>query len=104
MIYTQTQINVQGEPQAAFEVYADETKEQTIAFCFDEANARLIAAAPDLLDALKGTDGTPNVPMVLAQALQGRNDVVISMLRELCSINANAITKAQQADEPERTG
>ena len=61
-----------------------------------EANARLIAAAPDLLAALKGTDGTPNVPMVLAQVLQGRNDVVISMLRKLCSINVNAITKAEQ--------
>lgn len=47
--FTLTQINVQGEPQSAFEVYADETKEQTIAFCFDEPFARLIAAAPKLL-------------------------------------------------------
>lgn len=44
--FTQTQIDVQGNSQDAFEVYADETKEQTIAFCFDEPMARLITAAP----------------------------------------------------------
>ena len=48
-----------------------------------EANARLIASAPELLAALKGTDETPNVPMVLAQALQPlpyRNSICISFI------------------------
>ena len=48
---TSTVINIQGEPREAFEVYADETKEQTIAFVFDGNQARLIASAPELLQA-----------------------------------------------------
>lgn len=58
-----------------------------------------------LVEALRGTDGTPNVPMVLAQALQGRNDVVISMLKELCSINAKALKAAEgeKVDETQKS-
>ncbi len=51
--YTLTTINVQGDDQEAFEVYADETKEQTKGFVFDEKDARLFAAAPDLLAAIR---------------------------------------------------
>ena len=53
-MYTMTTINVQGDNQEAFEVYADDTREQTIAFCFSEQEAALIAAAPDLLAAAMG--------------------------------------------------
>lgn len=51
--YTLTTIAVQGDEQQVFEVYTDETKEQTRAFCFDEADANLIAAAPELLGSVK---------------------------------------------------
>ena len=46
--YRLTTINVQGEEQAAFEVYADASKEQTIGFVFDEPFARTLASAPTL--------------------------------------------------------
>ena len=52
-MFTETVIEVQGELQQVFEVYADESKEQTTAFCFSEEQARLIAAAPELLEACK---------------------------------------------------
>ncbi len=42
-MFTATIIIVQGEPQSAFEVYADESKEQTVAFCFTEEDAKRIA-------------------------------------------------------------
>lgn len=51
--YDLTTILVQGNEQEVFEVYTDETKEQTRAFCFDEKDARLIAAAPELLEAAR---------------------------------------------------
>ena len=51
--YSSTTINVQGQDQEAFEVYANETKEQTIGFVFDKNMARLIASAPELLEALR---------------------------------------------------
>ena len=59
-------------------------------------NARLIAAAPDLLAALEGDEDNcvPNVPMILSRALLGDYEAVKVMLRELCSINAKALTKA----------
>ena len=44
-MHTLTTINVQGDDQEAFEVYADDTKEQTIGFVFDERIARLLSAA-----------------------------------------------------------
>lgn len=52
-MHTQTTINVQGENQAAYEIYADETKEQTIGFVFDETTACLLIASKDLLTACK---------------------------------------------------
>ena len=42
-MFTPTVIIVQNEPQSAFEVYADETKEQTVAFCFTKEDARQIS-------------------------------------------------------------
>lgn len=52
-MYSKTVINVQGNDQVVFEVYADETREQSIAFCFDEDHANIIAAAPELLSLVK---------------------------------------------------
>ena len=64
--YTTSTINVQGDEQDAFEVYADATREQTIAFCFDTATLRLLLAAPDMLAALVALAATArtfrNVP------------------------------------------
>jgi hypothetical protein len=51
-MYTETQINVQGESQNAFEVYADEEKEQTIAFCFDEELAKHLSRYRNNFDGL----------------------------------------------------
>lgn len=45
MEMTSTTIIVQGECQDVFEVYADKSREQTIAFCYTEEQARLIAEA-----------------------------------------------------------
>ena len=61
-----------------------------------EKAARLIAAAPDLLEALQGNEENcvPNAQTILSQALLGNNEAVKSMLRELCSIHAAAIAKA----------
>lgn len=42
--YTLTTIEVQGEPQSCFEVYADSTKAQTLGFVFDEEVARILPA------------------------------------------------------------
>jgi len=53
-VITQTIITIQGEPQEVFEVYANETKEQTIGFVFDETTAKQLVSAPDLLKALQG--------------------------------------------------
>lgn len=63
-----------------------------------EKTAHLIAAAPDLLAALKGDEENcaPNVPMILSQALLGNYEAVKAMLRELCSINAKAIAQAEK--------
>ncbi len=59
-------------------------------------NARLIAAAPDLLAALKGNDNCiPNAPTILSQALLGNYSCVKSMLKEMCSAHKAAIHKAQ---------
>lgn len=44
---------MQGDEQQVFEVYADESREQSVAFTFDKTHARLIAAAPELLEALQ---------------------------------------------------
>ena len=49
--YSSAMINVQGEPQEAWEVYADDTREQTIAFVFDEVTLAQVLALPDLLAA-----------------------------------------------------
>ena len=49
--YSLTTINVQGDDQEAFELYADEEKAQTVAFVFDEKQTVLFDAAPDLLEA-----------------------------------------------------
>ncbi len=43
-MFTPTVLITQGRPQSAFEVYADETKEQTVAFCFTEDDAKQIAS------------------------------------------------------------
>jgi len=53
MAHNLTTINVQGDDQEAFEIYADETKEQTVAFVFDESRVHLYEAASELLEALK---------------------------------------------------
>lgn len=70
-----------GKPKAA------EVKAKLIVQCCNSHDG--------LVEALNGTDETPNVPMVLAQLLQGRRDVAISMLKELCSINLKALTQAK---------
>ena len=64
----------------------------------DKANARLIAAAPEMLEALKGNydDAVPNAQMILSQALLGNYDCVKVMLKELCSIHAKAIRNAEK--------
>ena len=64
-----------------------------------QANACLIATAPDLLKALKGDwdNCVPNANAILSQALLGNFEAVKSMLRELCLINAKAIAKAEGA-------
>ncbi len=49
-MFTLTTIIVQGEPQSVFEVYADEAREQTVAFCFTEEDAERIA---DLFNGLR---------------------------------------------------
>ncbi len=51
--FTQTTITVQGNDQEAYEVYADESMEQTMAFCFDEEIANLIPATLDLYTTCK---------------------------------------------------
>ena len=62
-----------------------------------EANARLIAASPNLLKALQGDEENciPNAQTILSQALLGNYEAVKSMLRELCSIHAAAIAKTK---------
>lgn len=52
MTHTLTTIEVQGQQESVYEVYADESREQTIAYALEESTARLIAAAPELLEAL----------------------------------------------------
>ncbi len=42
-MYSRTVIKIRDEDQCAFEVYADETKGQTIGFCFDEKIAEYLA-------------------------------------------------------------
>jgi hypothetical protein len=42
MAKTLTSINVDGEYQQVWEIYTDETQEQTFGFIFDEEDARLI--------------------------------------------------------------
>lgn len=61
-----------------------------------EANARLIAAAPELLEACEGNseNTAPNAQTILTQALLGNYQAVKAMLSELCSIHARAIAKA----------
>jgi hypothetical protein len=41
--YTLTTIDVQGEPQSCFEVFAESTKAQTLGFVFDQRVAELLA-------------------------------------------------------------
>lgn len=53
MNYDLTSIKVQEDYQQAFELYANEEKEQTLAFVFDEKFVKLYAAAPELLEACK---------------------------------------------------
>jgi hypothetical protein len=90
-MYTTTTINVQGGPQDAFEVYADDTREQTIAFVFDEAKANLIAAAPDLLEACK------NVFSWHANHFEDFDKQTNSELLELANEIEAAIAKAEVA-------
>lgn len=51
--YSRTTINVQGDEQEAFEVYADESREQTIGFCFTEEDACRIGVGRAMLDVLE---------------------------------------------------
>ncbi len=62
-----------------------------------KANARLITAAPYLLEALQGDEENcvPNAQTILSQALLGNYEAVKSMLSELCSIHAAAIDKTK---------
>lgn len=43
--YSLTQIEVQGDSQDVFEVYADKSKEQTVAFVYDEKLAKNLVRA-----------------------------------------------------------
>ena len=54
--YNLTTIYVQGNDQEIFEVYADESCEQTLGFVYDEERAQLLAAAPNLLAALEDVE------------------------------------------------
>lgn len=54
--YTLTSLEIQGDNQSAFEVYEDETKEQTAGFVFDEKYVDFVRAVnfhEALLEALK---------------------------------------------------
>lgn len=53
MTYSLTTIEIQGQQESVYEVYADESREQTTAYALEEKNARLIAAAQELLEACK---------------------------------------------------
>lgn len=61
------------------------------------ANAKLIAAAPLMYDALQGDEanGIPNAQLVLVQAMLGDFEAVKVMLKEMCSIHAAAIFAAK---------
>lgn len=48
-----TTILVQGSEQEVFELYADESKEQTIGFSYTETDGRMMEAARDLLAVVK---------------------------------------------------
>ena len=63
--YTVTSIEVQGESQDVFEVYADAERSQTLAFVFDEPLARSL---PNLATALAESD---RKRAALADALGG---------------------------------
>lgn len=47
-MYILTKIDVQGDPQTVFEVYADESREQTVGFVFTEEDANLLIDALQL--------------------------------------------------------
>lgn len=47
------EITVQGDVQEAFEVYADESKEQTIGFVYDDADAIYLAKKPEIIASLQ---------------------------------------------------
>lgn len=53
MAHTLTTIEVQGTEESVFEVYADETREQTLGYALEEKNAVLWANAPEMLAALR---------------------------------------------------
>ena len=53
MRYDKNSIEIQGQQESVYEVYADESREQTTAYALEEKNARLIAAAQELLEACK---------------------------------------------------
>lgn len=72
MTYSSTTITVQGNEQEVLEVYTDETKEQTLCFCFSEEHARLIAAAPTLLAA--------------CEKLLGRMEPYYAIHKEVCLV------------------
>lgn len=52
-------------------------------------------AVSELLEAVKGTDGTPNATMALKHLKKGRVEAVIAMLEEMVEINDKAIAKAE---------
>ena len=83
--------HTQGEWVAKDGMIYSESDEsgKAIACCNNEANARLIAAAPDLLDACKYT-------IEKLRGVKGKTFPIMPIIQ--------AITKAEQADEPERTG
>jgi hypothetical protein len=43
-LYSETEIEVHGQPESVFEVYADEDRNQTLGFVYGERAARLLAA------------------------------------------------------------
>ncbi len=53
MNHTHTTIEVQGNPQEVFEVYADAEREQTIGFVFDEHVAKILPGAVNSYEAMK---------------------------------------------------
>lgn len=87
--YSQTQIEVQGQPQSVFEVYADADRSQTIGFTYDESTARLMEAAYDAFNSVA--------------KLHRRQSAGKTLLEELAEIDA-ALTEGEATPQQEKRG